>query len=111
MARHESTKFRRDSVDPANFSFAGDFTSRAEVVESWSEKVVGIYEQAGGTITGNITVEGSIDGVQFAPIAAALTAAGFVPIPFAIQLVRIVTDTHSVGDIRATVAGLDQRAS
>ncbi len=108
-ARYTQLLFRRVGVDPANFSFEGNFTSRSEIIENWSDKTFCIFEQTGQAITAMVSMEGSIDGNQWIELAQLANGEGFIVIPETIQLVRIVVTVHVAGDIRAGISGFDQR--
>lgn len=79
---------------------------KAENVARLRDKTV----QISGAFVGSLQLEGSIDGEDFEPIGAPLTAPGFVLVPMAVTFLRIHTVELGSGAPKAIAAGFDFRA-
>ena len=66
--------------------------------------------QVSGVFVGSLQLEGSIDGDDFAPIGAPLTAPGFVLVPMAIGFLRMRVNELTSGAPKASASGFDFRA-
>lgn len=63
-----------------------------------------------GTFVATLQLEGSIDGNDYAPIGAPVTAPGFVLVAETIEFLRVRTTAFTSGAPEAVAAGLDFRA-
>ncbi|HET9621191.1 MAG TPA: hypothetical protein VFP84_07485 [Kofleriaceae bacterium] len=63
-----------------------------------------------GPFAGELLLEGSIDGEDFAPIGAPVTAPGFFLLPVTIAFLRVAVTQLASGTPRAVFAGFDYRA-
>ena len=61
--------------------------------------------QVSGVFVGSLQLEGSIDGDDFAPIGAPLTAPGFVLVPMAIGFLRMRVNELTSGTPKAVFGG------
>ena len=66
--------------------------------------------QVSGTFVGSLQLEGSIDGSDYEPVGAAMTAPGLVPVPFTIEFLRVRITALTSGTPKAVAAGFDFRA-
>jgi len=66
--------------------------------------------QVSGPFVGSLQLEGSIDGDDFEPIGAPMTAPGFLIIPLTVAFVRVRTTLLTSGAPRAMAAGFNFRA-
>jgi hypothetical protein len=66
--------------------------------------------QLGGTFVATLQLEGSLDGNEYAPIGAPVTAPGFVPVPLTVEFLRVRVTAFTSGQPKATAAGFDFRA-
>lgn len=66
--------------------------------------------QVTGVFVGSLQLEGSIEGDDFAPIGAPLTAPGLVLVPMAVGFLRMRVNELTSGAPKAAVAGFDFRA-
>jgi hypothetical protein len=66
--------------------------------------------QVSGVFVGSLQLEGSIDGDDFAPIGAPLTAPGFVLVPMTVGFLRMQVNELTSGTPKAAAAGFDFRA-
>lgn len=66
--------------------------------------------QVSGVFVGALQLEGSLDGDDFEPIGAALTAPGFVLVPMTIELLRVRVTELTSGAPKAAIGGFDFRA-
>jgi hypothetical protein len=63
-----------------------------------------------GPFVGSLQLEGSIDGSDYEPIGAAVTAPGLVPVPFTVEFLRVRVTALTSGTPKAVAAGFDYRA-
>ena len=66
--------------------------------------------QVWGAFVGALQLEGSLDGDDFAPIGAPLTAPGFVLVPMTVELLRVRVTELTSGAPNAAIGGFDFRA-
>jgi hypothetical protein len=60
---------------------------------------------------GNVSLEGSNDGVTWTAVGSALTAAGWIQVPHAVQYLRVVLGAGiTATSITAIFGGLDSRS-
>jgi hypothetical protein len=80
------------------------------------QSVAGLREKAvqvTGTFSATLSIEISLDGTNFAPIAATtdLTAPALISIPFLAQAMRVDTTVYASGTPLCTVLGDNPRTS
>ena len=66
--------------------------------------------QFGGTFVATLQLEGSLDGNEYAPIGAAVTAPAILPVPVTVEFLRVRVTAFTSGAPTAAVAGFDFRA-
>lgn len=66
--------------------------------------------QISGPFVGSLQIEGRIDGDDFLPIGAPVTAPGFFLIPVTVVSLRVSVVQLTSGTPRAVFAGFDYRA-
>lgn len=98
MARPEKVRLEvKQAVD----------VGRAENVFRFSSKFVQVH----GTFVATLRVEASIDGSDYFPVGAAVSAPGVVPVPQTVEFVRVRTTAYTSGEPKAVLAGFDARAA
>ncbi len=97
MARPEKIELEvKQSVD----------AGRAENVFRFRDKTVQVH----GTFVATVQLEASIDGSDYFPVGAALTAPGAVLVPQTVEFLRVRTTAYTSGEPKAVLAGFDERA-
>ena len=79
---------------------------RAENVFRFRDKTVQVH----GTFVATLQIEGSIDGSEYFPLGAALSAPGALRVPETLEFLRVRTTAYTSGEPRAVFAGFDERA-
>lgn len=65
--------------------------------------------QIGGTFTGTVTVEGTLDGSTWLPVAGPVTAPAILHIPQAVEKIRIAGSGWGSGTAEAIFSGFNSR--
>lgn len=79
---------------------------RAENVFRFRDKTVQVH----GTFVATLQLEASLDGSDYFPVGAALTAPGAVLVPQTVEFLRVRTTAYTSGEPKAVLAGFDERA-
>ena len=79
---------------------------RAENVFRFRDKTVQVH----GTFVATLQLEASIDGSEYFPVGAAMTAPGAVLVPETVEFLRVRTTAYTSGEPKAVLAGFDERA-
>ena len=66
--------------------------------------------QVSGTFVGSLQLEGSIDGNDYEPIGAPVTAPGFIAVPMTVEFLRVRVTALTSGTPKTVAAGFDFRA-
>lgn len=72
----------------------------------YREKTVQIY----GTFVGSLDLEGTVDGTDFSPLIASVTAPGIYTITAAVKFVRTNVTAYVSGQAAAVMGGFDSRS-
>jgi hypothetical protein len=67
------------------------------------------YVQVGGTFTGSLNIEVSLNGTDYVPTVAGITAPGLFEVPEPATYVRMAVGSLSSGTPTATLNGYDIR--
>ena len=85
----------------------GDGSTAAKFVEQYGEKTLQVF----GTFTATVTFEGTQDGTNWSPIAAAITAPGFITTTHVVQQVRATVSGHSAGTVSTRLGATNLRVA
>ncbi len=66
--------------------------------------------QVSGPFVGSLQLEGSINGNDYEPIGAPMTAPGLIPVPVTVEFLRVRVTALTSGTPKAVAAGFDFRA-
>lgn len=80
---------------------------RAENVFRFRDKTVQVH----GTFVATLQLEGSIDGSEYFPLGAPVSAAGVLRVPETVEFLRVRTTAYTSGQPQAVFAGFDERAA